>query len=163
MLSNLLVTESYQNIFLNDIADGALTFSWKLLYKLLVFVEKIWSAELPRRIFLPWLSCYRDGRRARCVQFVYILRYTDKKETKIFLINKEIQIWSVAKSYIRKGFLIYEEMLIYLVIYEEAVSHIWLCNRSRLNFLIYEKNLIFFFISAQRIEINGIHKQKAAF
>jgi hypothetical protein len=35
--------------------------------------------------------------------------YTDKKENKIFLINKEIQSGAVAKSYIRKGFL-YEEM-----------------------------------------------------
>jgi hypothetical protein len=33
----------------------------------------------------------------------------------------------------------------YLTIYEEAVSHVWLCNRSLLNFLIYEENLIFFF------------------
>ncbi len=47
----------------------------------------------------------------------------------------------------RKGLLIYEEMRKYLVIFEEAVSHIWLCNRCRLNFLIYENNLIFFFIS----------------
>jgi hypothetical protein len=31
---------------------------------------------------------------------------------------------AVAKSYMRKGFLIYEEMSKYLVIYEEAVSHI---------------------------------------
>ncbi len=31
---------------------------------------------------------------------------------------------SGAKSYMRKGFLIYEEMHKYLVIYEEAVSHI---------------------------------------
>jgi hypothetical protein len=31
---------------------------------------------------------------------------------------------SVAKSYMRKGFLIYEEMRKYLTIYEEAVSHI---------------------------------------
>ncbi len=29
--------------------------------------------------------------------------------------------------------------------YEEAVSHIWLCNRSLQNFLKYEENLIFFF------------------
>ncbi len=50
--------------------------------------------------------------------------------------------------YKRKGFLIYEEMHKYLVIFEEAVSHIWLCNRSRLNFLIYEENLIFFFVIA---------------
>jgi hypothetical protein len=31
---------------------------------------------------------------------------------------------SVAKSYMRKGFLINEEMHKYLVIYEEAVSHV---------------------------------------
>jgi hypothetical protein len=30
---------------------------------------------------------------------------------------------AVAKSYMRKGFLIYEEMSKYLVIYEEVVSH----------------------------------------
>jgi hypothetical protein len=36
--------------------------------------------------------------------------YTDKKENKIFLIYKEIQMGSGAKSYMRKGFLIYEEM-----------------------------------------------------
>jgi hypothetical protein len=37
----------------------------------------------------------------------------------------------------------------YLVIFEAAVSHKLLCNRSRLNFLIYGENLIFFFISVQ--------------
>jgi hypothetical protein len=31
---------------------------------------------------------------------------------------------SVAKSYMRKGFLIYEKMRKYLTIHEEAVSHI---------------------------------------
>jgi hypothetical protein len=30
---------------------------------------------------------------------------------------------AVSKSYMRKGFLIYEEMHKYLVIYEEAISH----------------------------------------
>ncbi len=48
----------------------------------------------------------------------------------------------VAKSYIRKGFLIYEEMRKYLTIYEEAVSHLWICNRSLLNFLIYEEHSV---------------------
>jgi hypothetical protein len=48
--------------------------------------------------------------------------YTDKKENKIFLIYKEIQKGAVAKSYMRKAFLIYEEMRKFLVIYEEAVS-----------------------------------------
>jgi hypothetical protein len=56
-----------------------------------------------------------------------------------------------AKSYMRKGFLKYEEMRKYLVLYEEAVSHIRFCTRSRLNFLMYKKNMIFFFISAAMI------------
>jgi hypothetical protein len=47
-----------------------------------------------------------------------------KKENQIFLIYKEIQNGAVAKSYMRKGFLIYEEMRKYLAIYEEDVSHI---------------------------------------
>ncbi len=48
---------------------------------------------------------------------------------------------SVAKSYMSKGYLIYEEMRKYLTIYEEVVSHIW---------LIYEKNFILcFFFSVQ--------------
>jgi hypothetical protein len=42
----------------------------------------------------------------------------------MFLIYKEIQMGAVAKSYMRKGFLIYAEMRKYLFIYEEAVSHI---------------------------------------
>ncbi len=48
---------------------------------------------------------------------------TVKNEKKIFLIYKEIQKGSDGKSYLRKDFLIYEEMRKYLVIYEEAVSH----------------------------------------
>jgi hypothetical protein len=47
-----------------------------------------------------------------------------KKEKNIFLIYQEVQMGSVAKSYMRKGFLTYEEMRKYLVMYEEAVSHI---------------------------------------
>jgi hypothetical protein len=51
--------------------------------------------------------------------------YTDKKEKKIFLIIKEIQIRADAKSYMMKGFLIYEEMRKYFSIYkEETVGHI---------------------------------------
>ncbi len=49
----------------------------------------------------------------------------DKKENKIFLVFKEIQAGVVAKSYKRNGFLIYEEMHKYLVIFEEAASHTW--------------------------------------
>ncbi len=45
---------------------------------------------------------------------------------KNFLIYKEIQSGAVAKYYVRKGFLIYEEMLKYFPLYEEAVSHMTL-------------------------------------
>jgi hypothetical protein len=53
-----------------------------------------------------------------------LLCYTDKKEKEIFLIYEEIQMGPVAKSYMWKGFPNVEEMRKYLVIYEEAVSHI---------------------------------------
>jgi thiamine kinase-like enzyme len=49
---------------------------------------------------------------------------TDKKENQIFLIYKEIQNGALAKSYVRKGFLRYDEIRKYLATYEEAVSHI---------------------------------------
>jgi hypothetical protein len=45
--------------------------------------------------------------------------YTHKKGNEIFFIYKEIQKGSVAKSYMRKGFLISEEMRNYLAIYED--------------------------------------------
>ncbi len=63
---------------------------------------------------------------------------------------KEIQMGLVAKSYMRRRFLLYKEMRKYLVIYEKAVSQMWLCNRFHLNFLIYEKNFLFFSISVCR-------------
>jgi hypothetical protein len=53
-----------------------------------------------------------------------VYMYTDKKINKIFKIYKEIQMISGAKSYIRKGFLIYEKMRKYLTMYEEEVSNI---------------------------------------
>ncbi len=65
--------------------------------------------------------------------------FTDKNEKKIFLIYREIQSGAVAKS-----FLIYEEMQKKFSIYEEVVSHIWLCNCStpyiwgKLDFLFYQ-------------------------
>jgi hypothetical protein len=40
-----------------------------------------------------------------------VIRYhTDKKENQIFLVYKEILNGVVAKSYMRKGFQIFEEM-----------------------------------------------------
>ncbi len=124
-----------------------------LLDILLTFSTAFWLA------FSNYFACYLYGFIPKisscflgyfCLQFPQIcfmnwLQYTDKKENQIFLIYKEIQNGAVAKSYMRKGF--NEEMRKYFLIYEEAISHIWLCNCSILNFLIYEENLIFFFIS----------------
>jgi hypothetical protein len=59
---------------------------------------------------------------------------------------------SVAKSFMRKGCLIYEEMRKYLTIYEEVVSHICLCNRTLLTFLIYETKILFSFLSVYLIQ-----------
>jgi hypothetical protein len=58
------------------------------------------------------------------VNTTVIVSITDKKENKIFLLCKEIQMGSGAKSFMRKGFLIYEEMRKYFTIYEETVSPI---------------------------------------
>ncbi len=69
---------------------------------------------------------------------------TDKKENQIFLIYKEIQSGAVAKSYMWKGFLIYEEMRKYFPYARRPLA----IYDSVLNFLIYEENLIFFFVSA---------------
>ncbi len=44
------------------------------------------------------------------------------------MIYKEIQNGAVENSYLRKVFLIYEEMRQYLIIYGTAISHIWLCH-----------------------------------
>ncbi len=56
-----------------------------------------------------------------CYLFAY---YSDKNENQIFLKYKEIQSGALAKSYMRKGFLIYEEMRKEFPIFKEAVSHL---------------------------------------
>jgi hypothetical protein len=55
---------------------------------------------------------------------------------------------SGAKSYMRNGFLIYEEMRnTYFIIYDEALSHIWLCTWSIWISLYMRTIFIIFFIS----------------
>jgi hypothetical protein len=49
-------------------------------------------------------------------------RYCTLIKKKIKFSSYIIHLGAVAKTYMRKGFLIYEEMRKYLVIYEEAVS-----------------------------------------
>jgi hypothetical protein len=73
---------------------------------------------------------------ASCLPLSIFLRVATliKKENQIFLIYKETQSGAVAKSYMRKGFQIYEEFL---------------------NLLIFEENLIFFFISIVELTDGG--------
>ncbi len=53
---------------------------------------------------------------------------------------------AVAKSYIRKSFLIYEEMRKYLVTYEEAVSHIDFLT-APFWISLYVRKIVFSFLS----------------
>ncbi len=64
------------------------------------------------------------------------VKYTDKKENKIFIIYKEIQMGSSVKSYKRKGFVIYEEMRKYFPKYEEAlVIYDFAANHSEFSYI----------------------------
>jgi hypothetical protein len=94
-----------------------------------------------------WTQIIRQQKK-RGMHAIYYSLYAYEgtliKRKRNFLIYKEFQTGSVAMSYMRKGFLIHEEMLKHLTKNEEAVSHIWPCNRSLMNFLIYEENLIFY-------------------
>ncbi len=58
----------------------------------------------------------REVMNMGLLMFKTVHTYTDKKENQIFLIYKEIQSGAVAKSYIRKGLPIYEEMRKYFLI-----------------------------------------------
>jgi hypothetical protein len=78
------------------------------------------------RLQQKYSSIEQKGKRSSSVPVLFdpLLLCTHKKENQIFLIYKEIQRRAVAKSYLWKGFLIYEEMRKYFTTYEEAVSHI---------------------------------------
>jgi hypothetical protein len=47
----------------------------------------------------------------------YLISHTDKKEKKIFLIYKEIEIGAVAKSCMTNGLLIYDKIFAHFLIY----------------------------------------------
>ncbi len=76
----------------------------------------------------------------------------------MFFIYKAIQMESVAKSYIRKGFIIYEEMLKYLTIYEEMLKYLTIYEEAVSHatdpfwFPYIWENFIFF-ISVQVVEM----------
>jgi hypothetical protein len=101
-----------------------------LIFFMLVFLQDVWCGSRAVQTATRWA---RQGGEEKTSHTVHSL----KRKLNFPHIYKEIQMGSGAKSYMRKGF----------PIYEEAVSHVWLCIRSHLDFLIYEKKFLFFFIS----------------
>ncbi len=104
---------------------------------------------------LRYLQCVKRTAQAHPVIFSHkpppprVNSYTDEKENKIFLIYKEIQMGSGAKSYMRKGCPlanIWENAQIFHHIWGGRESYMTL-HPIHLNFLIYEENFSFFFIS----------------
>jgi hypothetical protein len=95
-----------------------------------------WWASYPRGWGSGWGSSGRTTGDPRGSS----LDPVPTKEKKIFLIYKEIQKGSFAKSCMRV-------MRKWSNEDEDAVSHIWLCTRSILNFFIFEENFIFIFNS----------------
>ncbi len=88
-----------------------------------------WSQKEHARIFGPFYKWNNEKVEYQAFLLSYGLpppphaSYTYKKENQIVLIYKEIQSGAVAKSYMRKGFLIYEKMRKYFTIYEKAVTY----------------------------------------
>jgi hypothetical protein len=78
--------------------------------------------------------------------------HTDKKkEIKIFLLFKEIQSGAGAKSYMRKGFLIYEERRKYRhTVYEEAVIVIYDIACASFWISLYMRNFSFLFYQCSK-------------
>ncbi len=73
-----------------------------------------------------------------------------KKKRKFSSYIRKFRNGALAKSYMRKDFLIYEEMRKYFPIYEEAVSHVSLpLLHSKIPYTVYKENSIFFFLSVQ--------------
>jgi hypothetical protein len=71
--------------------------------KIVTLMHLLVLAGTPTLLFLcPNVSLLR-------IHCFHNILHTDKKENQIFLIYKEIQNGAVAVSYMRKGFLIYEE------------------------------------------------------
>jgi hypothetical protein len=94
---------------------------------------------------------YRDAwflhnKKGQSALFALNVWYTDEKEKKIFLIYKEIQNGAVAKSYMRKGFLIYKEMRkCLLILYLRRPLFIYDFAIAPFRISLYEENMIFFF------------------
>jgi hypothetical protein len=78
-----------------------------------------------------YIHVSQAGSQVECGQPAVVIppghlgsRYISTLKKKVSSYIRKFRSGAVAKSYMRKGFLIYEEMRKYSPIYEEAVSHI---------------------------------------
>ncbi len=87
---------------------------------------------------------------------MYNLRpeFNDKKEMKIFLVPVFKEILNpdgigckLAKSNMRKGFLIYEEIRQYLTICDGAVGHVYDFETDRFRISLYMRKILFSYLS----------------
>ncbi len=84
------------------------------LYEIFKMINMMTGGDIPALINLNNVYARYDATSGRIC----------KKKRKFSSYIRKFRNGAVAKSYMRKGFLIYEEMRKYFPIYEEAVSHI---------------------------------------
>ncbi len=106
---------SHGQLLVTALADQGLHLADALLFASLVLEPDLREGKLQKNIFRK--TRYRSKN----------LKYTDKKENKVFLVYKEIQMGAVAKSYKRKGFLMRRP----LVIYDFATAPFWISLNMR--------------------------------
>ncbi len=70
-----------------------------------------------------WKVCHKISKENKYIT-VFLRVTLIKKKIKFSSYIGKFRVEQLQKSYIRKGFLIYEEMHKYFPIYEEAVNHI---------------------------------------
>jgi hypothetical protein len=75
-------------------------------------VDKLYTKQMINESIAPFTIDIIYSKK-----ILFYVHCTDKKENEIFLTYKEIQMGSVAKSYMRKGFRICEKIRKYLTIY----------------------------------------------
>jgi hypothetical protein len=91
-------------------------------FKCTVFTDHKPLTYALSRVSDPWMACQCCRQLSYGEELTYDITLINNKIK--FSSYKDIQMGVVVKSYMRKGFLIYQEMRKYLVIYEEAVRHI---------------------------------------
>ncbi len=86
--------------------------NWKTFYPACTQFQNFSDNERSFRMVTAWEKTKKRKMGKKDEEDKTWRRCTDKKDNEIFLIYYEIQMGSVAKQYMRKGFLMYEKMCI---------------------------------------------------